>query len=476
MGLGVFDHTVGQRDVAISAGLPHLPRLLTLTARRRTLLRSVLVTESTATSGQNDVGMTEVLEESRQTQSIHATRDDRSCLLHALPILVVVWAIRLVLLQHERDVLIRGVSLHLAEGHGADMDAAGADDAGDLGVDEGRVATLRLRAGDGTVARTVVVQELAGEVAARDGHGGATSDVAVNEEGAILSQGAELRKHVLGTGDHLFRVVGSDVGREQLGGARLLDAGAHRFHHLGDAFVHLAEDLVALRLVVLDEVTSLPESVARLTERLGLETQLGFDDRAHNEATIARATAKVAPHVDDAARRSIEQPQEARREVEIVDLAVVHVAHTLVVANGQGQERAHHAPAVGDVAVEQKGGVRDLALFLLRINVVNQRVDALGEIVGRADVHVGAGGRLRREVRRGGEVVVARLRLHDVGDEDVLAVLDQGIFVQRQVRIAARLIERRPRHSAALLRCRQRCAREGGGCGLLFPIERGSLH
>mmetsp|Transcript_29733 Transcript_29733/g.77113 ORF Transcript_29733/g.77113 Transcript_29733/m.77113 type:complete len:352 (+) Transcript_29733:306-1361(+) len=351
------------------------------------------------------------------------------------------------------------------------MDAAGADDAGDLGVDEGRVATLRLRAGDGTVARAVVVQELAGEVAARDGHGGATSDVAVNEEGAILSQGAELRKHVLGTGDHLVRVIGSDVGREQLGGARLLDASAHRFHHLGDAFVHLAEDLVALRLVVLDEVTSLPESVARLTERLGLETQLGFDDRAHNEATIARATAKVAPHVDDATRRSIEQPQEARREVEIVDLAVVHVAHTLVVANRQGQERAHHGAAVRDVAVEQERGVGDLALLLFGVNVVDEGINRLREVIGGADVHVGAGGGLSGEVRGGGEVVVAGLGLHDVGDEHVLAVLDQRLFVQRQVRVAAGLIKSRASHCAALLRHRHRGAGKGGSRGFLLPVE-----
>ena len=51
-------------------------------------------------------------------------------------------------------------------------------------------------------------------------------------------------------------VVGRNICREKLGAAGLLDGRTHSLHHLRDALVHLAEDLVALRLVILDEVTS----------------------------------------------------------------------------------------------------------------------------------------------------------------------------------------------------------------------------
>ena len=64
-----------------------------------------------------------------------------------LPLLTVVWAIRLIILQHVGDVLVRSITLHLAEAHGAHVDAGGTDNTGDLGVHEGSVATLCLRAG-----------------------------------------------------------------------------------------------------------------------------------------------------------------------------------------------------------------------------------------------------------------------------------------------------------------------------------------
>ena len=90
---------------------------------------------------------------------------------HALPFLLVVWSLSHVILKHVRDKLVRSITFHFAETHGANMDAAGTDDSGDFGVHKGRVSPLRLGAGDCTVACTVVVQELLGEIAASHGDG-----------------------------------------------------------------------------------------------------------------------------------------------------------------------------------------------------------------------------------------------------------------------------------------------------------------
>ena len=90
---------------------------------------------------------------------------------------------------------------------------------------------------------------------------------------------------------------------------------------------NLAENLVALGLIVLDEITSLPERVAGLTKRLGLQTQLWLDDGANHQTTVGGATAQDTPHVLHVHGRSIVQPEECWRQVEVVDLAVLHVAH-----------------------------------------------------------------------------------------------------------------------------------------------------
>jgi len=161
------------------------------------------------------------------------------------------------------------------------------------------------------------------------------------------------------------RIISSDVGTEQLGDSGLLDCGSHGLHNLRNALVHLAEDLVALRLIVLDEVTALPECIAGLTEWLGLQTQLGLDDGADHQATVPCATAQDAPHVLDVAGRTIEEPEVLRWEVDVVDLAVLNISHTLVVADGEGQHGAHHGTTIDDVAVEEHVGVGDLALLLL---------------------------------------------------------------------------------------------------------------
>ena len=93
----------------------------------------------------------------------------------------------------------------------------------------------------------------------------------------------------------------------------------------------------------------------------------------------------------------------------------------LIVSNGQSQERAHHGPSIGDVAVEQEIWVGNLHLLIVRINVVHQGIHRLGEVIGGAHVHVGAGGRLSSKVSGSCQVVVSSLGLHDVGNQHVLA-------------------------------------------------------
>ena len=250
MGLCELNHAVTQADVAVLASLPGLPSLLTLAAGDGTRLGSILVAEGAATGSEDHVGVAQVLEEGRQAERVHAAGNDGSGLLHALPLLVVVGAIGLIVLKHEGDVLVGGIALHLAKAHGAGVDAGGTDNSGDLGVHEGGVAALGLGAGHGSVSGSVVVQELLGEVAAGAGHSGASCNVSIHQECAVLGQRSELGQAVLAAGDHLVGIIRGDVGREQLTNTGLFDASPHGLHDLGDALVHLAEHLVALRLIL----------------------------------------------------------------------------------------------------------------------------------------------------------------------------------------------------------------------------------
>jgi hypothetical protein len=104
--------------------------------------------------------------------------------------------------------------------------------------------------------------------------------------------------------------------------------------------------------------------------------------------------------------RAVKQLDRARRHVEVVDLGVFDVAHALVVADHQRQERHdHHAP-VGDVAVEQVQRIGNAHLLRCLIDQVHQRVHALGEFVGGGDLHIGAGGGFSGKVRGGFQVAV----------------------------------------------------------------------
>ena len=59
------------------------------------------------------------------------------------------------------------------------------------------------------------------------------------------------------------------------------------------ALIHLAKTLVALGLIILDEVTTLPEEVKCLTERL--QSKLWLDEGADHQTTVGRAAAEDSP-------------------------------------------------------------------------------------------------------------------------------------------------------------------------------------
>jgi hypothetical protein len=52
------------------------------------------------------------------------------------------------------------------------------------------------------------------------------------------------------------------------------------------------------------------------------------------------------------ARRSIEEAQVLRREVDAIDLAGLDVTHAMIVADAQRQDAAHHGPTIGGVGIE----------------------------------------------------------------------------------------------------------------------------
>ena len=57
---------------------------------------------------------------------------------------------------------------------------------------------------------------------------------------------------------------------------RLLDTGSHNLHLLWNEVVHLASNLVVMRLILLDVISSLPEGVTRLPGGFGCEPNFGL--------------------------------------------------------------------------------------------------------------------------------------------------------------------------------------------------------
>ena len=116
------------------------------------------------------------------------------------------------------------------------------------------------------------------------------------------------------------------------------------------------------------------------------------------------------------------------------------VAHTLVVADGQCQEGDEHHAAVDDVAVKEVDRVGNAHVLARLVDVIDQGIHALGEIISRADLDVGAGGRLRSKMRRSLQIAETRLGFHLVGAQNVAAAGDQVGFLQAQIGIATGLI------------------------------------
>ena len=220
---------------------------------------------------------------------------------------------------------------------------------------------------------------------------------------------AERLQDVFAARQHLVVIVGGDVEREQLGLAGLVLGATHRVVDRAHRLLERREHLVALRLVVLDEVAAEPEIVAGVGEGLRPQAELRLDDGADDEAAVDHRAAQHAPQILDRGRRTVEQLQIGRRHVEVVHLGVFDVAHALVVADRQRQERGDHGAAVDHVAIEQFDRIGDLHQLLGFVDLVDERVDAAGEVVGGRHFDVGAGGGFGGEMRRGlQEVAEAR--------------------------------------------------------------------
>merc|ERR1719412_505342 len=127
MGLGILHHTIRQWNISVGTCLPQLPSLFTLPTGHSALFRTIFVAEGSSSRRQNDIGMSQVLKECREPQRIHAARDNGRGLDHALPLLLVVGSISYVILKHVCNELVRSVTLHLAEAHRSDVNAAGTD-------------------------------------------------------------------------------------------------------------------------------------------------------------------------------------------------------------------------------------------------------------------------------------------------------------------------------------------------------------
>ena len=149
------------------------------------------------------------------------------------------------------------------------------------------------------MASTVVVQVLARVLAACRGHHAGATNVAIHQESDLVGVRAKSLQNVVSASAHFVMVVSGDVGRKNLGLAGFVLGTPHGIHHQRDDLLGWAKHLVALRFVVLDEVTAEPELVSRLGKGFGAQTQLGFDDGAGNVATIDTRAAQNFPQIAD---------------------------------------------------------------------------------------------------------------------------------------------------------------------------------
>src|SRR5208282_6117016 len=106
----------------------------------------------------------------------------------------------------------------------------------------------------------------------------------------------------------------------------------------------------------------------------------------------------------------------------------------------QRQERDQHHSAVDDVAIEQVERVGDSHILGGLVDLIDERVDPLGELVGGRDLDVRASGGFGREVSGRFQVAGTRLGFHLVGNEDVPTAANEFVFTQAKVGITVRLV------------------------------------
>src|SRR5487761_2536012 len=160
-----------------------------------------------------------------------------------------------------------------------------------------------------------------------------TAHETVNQECYLVCIRSESFQNVVGPRARLVVVVGGNVCREQFRVASFVHCALHRVVNQWNYFLHRAEYLVALWLIVLDEVATQPELICRFGERLRTQTQLRLDDRAGDITTVFDWAAENAPHVGDIDRGTIELHQHFGWNVEILHLRMLDVAHALIVTD-----------------------------------------------------------------------------------------------------------------------------------------------
>ena len=335
--------------------------------------------------------MAKVPEETGHPERVHAARNDRRRRFHAEPFLVVIGAVGAVLFDHVSDDVVVGFAFHLAETHGADVNAGRPLQAGHLRQHKGGVTALRLRRGDGAVPGPVIMQELVGESAPGRGNGLRSGHITVDQEGHVVGVLAEGFEDVLTAGNHLVVIVRRDVGRKQFRLTGIVLGPAHGVGHQVDGFLQRRERLVALGFIVFNKITALPELIGGLGKGAGAQAQFRLYDGADDETAVSNRPSQDPPQIGNGGCRAVVQPQVFGREIKVVHLGVFDVAHALVVADGQRQEGGDHGPAIDDVAVEQFHRIGDFHQLLGLVDFIDQGIDAAGKVIGSGNIDVGAG-------------------------------------------------------------------------------------
>ena len=287
---------------------------------------------------------------------------------------------------------------------------------------------------------TVIVQVLVRVLATSGSDHARAANVTVNQECYFVRIRAKRFEDEVSTSAHFVMVISSDVRREQFRLTGFVLRTLHCVVYEWVNFFRWAENLVALRFIVLDEVAAEPELVSRVSEWLRAQTQFRLDDSTSDVTTVVNITTQNTPHIRDVFRRTIEQLDSAWWHEEVDHLRVFNVAHALVVTDNQCQERHQHHTAIRDVAVEQVNRVSDTHVFSGFVDVVHQRVNALGEIIGGANFNVSTGGRFCCQMRSRFQIAIASFWLHFVGNQNVPTTCDQVFFFQAQIRVTSRLV------------------------------------